>query len=103
MVKRQSRTSGHAEVLSLVGIPRVARLLSICGNKNERKALAERCGIDEALLIRWARMAESSSSSSDSGKYNRFDVAGVSGGKGDELQRAEDLPEKMAEVSADPK
>ncbi len=54
--KHQSVVLGHATALSLSGIPCVATLLGICSSARGRKLLAEKSGISETQLIRWARL-----------------------------------------------
>lgn len=56
--KGQEIRLGWAVPLSLGAGARTAQLLSICSSKGRRKALAQRCGVSEALLLKWAGMVE---------------------------------------------
>lgn len=53
-----SAGAGYARLLSLTGVPRPAQLLDICRRRSGRKALAERSGVAEPLLLQWARMVD---------------------------------------------
>lgn len=46
------------EKLKLAGIRSINQLLDKCGNKEGRKSTAEKTGIEESTLLKWANMAD---------------------------------------------
>lgn len=61
--------AGYARLLSLTGVPHTVQLLNICRRRSGRKALAERSGVAEPLLLQWARMVDVAPASGRSGRY----------------------------------
>lgn len=50
--------SAYGARLRRAGITTTQRLLEVCAEPERRRQLATACGIDEARLVRWVRMAD---------------------------------------------
>ncbi len=79
-------------------------LLKLCCDANGRKATAEKTGLKESQLLKWANMADLMRTSGVGAVYSELlEAAGVDTVKELRNRRADNLAAKMAEVNASKK
>jgi predicted flap endonuclease-1-like 5' DNA nuclease len=89
-----------AEQLSAAGIATTDDLLRLCANKAGRVTVAEKCGVGEGQILKWANMADLMRISGVAGEYAELlKVAGVDTIKELRTRNAENLATKVAEIN----
>ena len=87
--------------LNAVGIRTREGLLKACVTKKDRQELAEKSGISENLILRWANHADLARIKGISGQYSELlEAAGVDTVPELALRNPENLFAKMQEVNA---
>jgi len=90
----------YAEKLSAAEIKTTEDLLKLCCHASGRKAAAEKTGVSEAQLLKWANMADLMRISGVGSEYSELlEAAGVDTVKELRNRNAENLAAKMAEVN----
>lgn len=90
-----------AAKLSVANISTTDDLLKLCCDAGGRKATAEKTGISESQLLKWANMADLMRISGVGSEYSELlEAAGVDTVKELRTRNAENLAAKMAEVNA---
>ncbi|MGB5473895.1 MAG: DUF4332 domain-containing protein [Gammaproteobacteria bacterium] len=93
-----------AAKLQPAGIKTTADLLKLCCDAKGRKATAEKSGLTESQLLKWANMADLMRISGIGSEYSELlEAAGVDTVKELRTRRADNLAAKMAEVNASKK
>jgi predicted flap endonuclease-1-like 5' DNA nuclease len=91
----------YAEKLAAADIKTTDELLKLCCDAKGRKATAEKTGLSEGQLLKWANMADLMRISGIGSEYSELlEAAGVDTVKGLRNRNAENLAAKMAEVNA---
>lgn len=91
----------YATKLNAADISNTDDLLKLCCDKKGRKATAEKSGVSEGQLLKWANMADLMRVSGIGGEYAELlEAAGVDTIKELRNRNAANLAEKMAEVNA---
>jgi predicted flap endonuclease-1-like 5' DNA nuclease len=91
----------YAEKLAAADINTTDELLKLCCDAKGRKATAEKTGLSEGQLLKWANMADLMRISGIGSEYSELlEAAGVDTVKGLRNRNAENLAAKMAEVNA---
>lgn len=86
--------------LNDAGINMTDQLLQACKTKANRKALAEKSGIDEAKILKFANMVDLFRINGVGSEYAELlEAAGVDTVKELATRKAENLTQKMAEVN----
>ena len=86
--------------LSAVGITDTEALLERCGSRSGRSETAEKTGLSESQLLKWANMADLMRISGVGEEYSELlEAAGVDTVKELRNRNAENLAAKMAEVN----
>jgi len=86
--------------LSEAGIDTTDKLLDQCGSRGGRKDVAEKTGLTESQLLKWANMADLMRISGVGEEYSELlEAAGVDTVKELKMRRADNLTAKMAEVN----
>ena len=94
----------YAEKLSGAGIATTDDFLKLCCDKKGREETAEKTGVSETLLLKWANMADLMRISGVGGEYAELmEGAGVDTVKELRNRNAENLAAKMAEVNEEKK
>jgi predicted flap endonuclease-1-like 5' DNA nuclease len=94
----------YAAKLGTAGIGTTADLLKLCCDPRGRKATAEKTGLRESQLLKWANMADLMRISGVGEEYSELlEAAGVDTVKELRNRNAENLAAKMAEVNASKK
>lgn len=94
----------YAEALSVASVVTTEQLLSAGSSKAGRKALAEKSGISEALILKWVNMADLFRIKGVAGQFAELlHAAGVDTVKEMRTRNGENLAKKMAEVNAEMK
>jgi predicted flap endonuclease-1-like 5' DNA nuclease len=94
----------YAAKLQPAGIKTTDDLLKLCCEAGGRKATAEKTGLKEAQLLKWANMADLMRISGVGSEYSELlEAAGVDTVKELRNRRADNLAAKMAEVNASKK
>jgi len=89
-----------AEKLAAAKIGTTDDLLTHCGDPKGRKALAEKTGVDESRLLKWANMADMMRVSGIGGQYSELlEASGVDTVKELATRNAENLAAKMKEIN----
>ena len=84
------------------GIPSVEQLLESCLTKKDRQALAEKTGISEDLILKWANHAHLFRIKGVAGQYSELlEAAGVDTVVELSNRKPENLTKKMEEVNAE--
>ncbi len=92
----------YAEALSTASVTTVEQLLSAGGSKNGRKALAEKSGLSEALILKWVNMADLFRIKGVASQFAELlHAAGVDTVKELRTRNSENLAAKMAEVNGE--
>ena len=92
--------SVYAEKLNAVGIKSVEDMLAACKSKNDRVALAEKSGITETLILKWANHADLFRIKGVAGQYSELlEAAGVDTVVELANRKPENLTKKMEEVN----
>lgn len=90
-----------AEKLKAAGITTTGGLLDAAKDPKGRKALAEKSGIDESRVLKWANMADLMRIKGVAEEYSELlEAAGVDTVKELKTRRADNLTAKMAEINA---
>lgn len=90
-----------AEKLTAAGIRTTGALLEQAKDPKGRKAVAEKSGIDEHKILKWANMADLMRIKGVAEEYSELlEAAGVDTVKELKMRRADHLTAKMAEVNA---
>lgn len=90
-----------AEKLTTAGIRTTGALLEQAKDPKGRKALAEKSGIDEHKILKWANMADLMRIKGVAEEYSELlEAAGVDTVKELKMRRADNLTAKMAEINA---
>lgn len=90
----------YGEKLGAAGIATTDDLLSHCGAAKGRKETAEKTGLSEKQLLKWANMADLMRVSGIGEEYSELlEAAGVDTVKELKHRNAENLAAKMAEVN----
>ena len=90
--------------LAEAGIPTVEQLLISCRTKKNRAELAEKTGISEALILKWANHADLFRIKGVSTQYSELlEAAGVDTVVELANRKPENLTKKMEEVNAEKK
>lgn len=90
----------YAEKLGGAGIKTTADFLKHCGNAKGRKAASENCGIPEAMLLKWANLADLMRISGIGPQYSELlEAAGVDTVKELRHRRADNLTAKIREIN----
>ena len=91
----------YAEKLSAADIGTTDDLLKLCCDAKGRKATAEKTGVSESQLLKWANMADLMRISGVGSEFSELlEAAGVDTVKELRNRNAENLAAKMAEVNA---
>lgn len=87
--------------LKEAGIGSIEKLLAACTTKKGRKDLAEKAGVSEKLILKWANHADLIRIKGIGGEYAELlEAAGVDTVPELSNRRADNLTAKMAEVNA---
>ena len=90
----------YAEKLAAVSISTTGDLLKLCCDARGRKAMAEKTGVSESQLLKWANMADLMRISGVGSEYSELlEAAGVDTVKELRHRNAANLAAKMAEVN----
>jgi predicted flap endonuclease-1-like 5' DNA nuclease len=90
----------HGATLNGAGVKTTDDLLKQCGSKKGRQAMAEKTGVSEAQLLKWANMADLMRISGVGEEYSELlEAAGVDTVKELKMRRADNLAAKMKEVN----
>lgn len=90
----------YAEKLAAAEIDKTDKLLKLCCDAKGRKATAEKTGVSEAQLLKWANMADLMRISGIGSEFSELlEAAGVDTVKELRNRNAGNLAEKMAEVN----
>ncbi|MBN9026547.1 DUF4332 domain-containing protein [Kaistia sp. MMO-174] len=90
-----------AEKLATAGIRTTGALLELAKDPKGRKALAEKSGIDEHKILKWANMADLMRIKGVAEEYSELlEAAGVDTVKELKMRRADNLTAKMVEINA---
>jgi predicted flap endonuclease-1-like 5' DNA nuclease len=90
----------YAEKLLAAGIKTTNALLKLCCDARGRKATAEKTGVSEGQLLKWANMADLMRISGVGSEYSELlEAAGVDTVKELRNRNAENLAAKMMEVN----
>ncbi|MEZ5543508.1 MAG: DUF4332 domain-containing protein [Pseudomonadota bacterium] len=93
-----------AAKLEPAGIKTTADLLQLCCDAGGRKATADKTGLKESQLLKWANMADLMRISGVGSEFSELlEAAGVDTVKELRNRRADNLAAKMAEVNASKK
>ena len=108
MMTKIEKIEGIGEVygakLIEAGIPSVEALLESCRTKKGRAALAEKTGISESLILKWANHADLFRIKGVAGQYSELlEAAGVDTVVELSKRVPENLTKKMEEVNAEKK
>lgn len=94
----------YKEKLNAAGIETTDSLLDTCCDKKGRAALAEKTGLSEGQILKWANMADLMRISGVGEEYSELlEAAGVDTVKELRNRNAENLAAKMAEVNEEKK
>ncbi len=94
----------YAEALSVASVLTTEQLLSMGSSKTGRKALAEKSGISESLILKWVNMADLFRIKGVAGQFAELlHAAGVDTVKEMRTRNGDNLAKKMAEVNAEMK
>jgi predicted flap endonuclease-1-like 5' DNA nuclease len=92
--------ASYAAKLAQSGIKTVEALLKACAAKNDRDKLAEKAGIPEKMLLKWANHADLFRIKGVGSEYSDLlEAAGVDTVPELALRKAENLSKKIAEVN----
>ncbi len=87
--------------LKEAGVTTTDKYFQACRTKADRKALAEKTGLDEGKILKWANMTDLFRIKGVGAQYAELlEAAGVDTVKELAQRNAENLAEKMAEVNA---
>jgi predicted flap endonuclease-1-like 5' DNA nuclease len=93
--------AANAKKLAAAAISTTAGLLKLCCDAKGRKATAEKTGVSEGQLLKWANMADLMRISGVGSEYSELlEAAGVDTVKELRNRNAANLAAKMAEVNA---
>lgn len=86
--------------LDIAGVTSIEELLNICATKKGRTELAEKTGISEKLVLRWANQADLTRVKGIGGEYAELlEAAGVDTIPELSIRKAENLYIKMKEIN----
>ncbi len=90
----------YAEMLKAVGVMSTDQLLAEGGDRKHRAQLSERCGINEALILKWVNMSDLFRIKGIAGQWAELlEAAGVDTVKELRNRNPENLAEKMRETN----
>lgn len=90
----------YAEKLKAAGITTTGSLLDAANDPKGRKALAEKTGLEEARILKWANMADLMRIKGVGEEYSELlEAAGVDTVKELKMRRADNLTARMAEIN----
>lgn len=90
----------YAEKLKAAGITTTGGLLDAANDPKGRKALAEKTGLEEARILKWANMADLMRIKGVGEEYSELlEAAGVDTVKELKMRRADNLTARMAEIN----
>ena len=90
----------YAEKLKAAGISTTDTLLDAAKDPKGRKALAEKTGLDESRILKWANMSDLMRIKGVAEEYSELlEAAGVDTVKELKTRRSDNLHAKMAEVN----
>ena len=90
----------YAAKLNEAGIVSVEQMLEACKTKKDRKALAEKCGIAEDMVLTWANHADLFRIKGVAGQYAELlEAAGVDTVKELAQRNPENLTERMEKLN----
>lgn len=94
----------YAQKLSEAGIETTDAMLELCCHKKGRQTTAEKTGLSETQLLKWANLADLMRVSGVGAEYSELlEAAGVDTVKELRTRNAENLASKMAEINAQKK
>ncbi len=100
ITKIEGIAATNAKKLEKAGITTVEGLLSECGSRKGRKAVAEATGLDEKKLLEWANRADLFRIKGVSSQYSDLlEASGVDTVKELAKRKADNLHAKMVEVN----
>ena len=89
----------YADMLKAVGVMNTDQLLAAGGERKRRTELSERCGINEALILKWVNMSDLFRIRGIAGQWAELlEAAGVDTVKELRNRNPENLAEKMRET-----
>ena len=90
----------YAQMLKAVGVTNTDQLLAEGGERKGRTELAQRCGINEKLILRWVNMSDLFRIKGIAGQWAELlEAAGVDTVKELRTRDAGNLAEKMREIN----
>ena len=90
----------YAQMLKAVGVMNTAQLLAEGGERRGRAQLAERCGINEKLILRWVNMSDLFRIKGIAGQWAELlEASGVDTVKELRTRNPENLTETMREIN----
>ncbi|MGI6365334.1 MAG: DUF4332 domain-containing protein [Bacillota bacterium] len=90
----------YEEKLEAVGVKSMEELLETCATKKGREELAEKAGISEKLILKWANHADLARIKGVGGEYAELlEAAGVDTVPELAGRRADNLYQKMVEIN----
>ena len=90
----------YAEMLKSAGVMNTAQLLAEGGERKGRAQLAERCGINEKLILRWVNMSDLFRIKGIAGQWAELlEASGVDTVKELRTRNPENLAETMRETN----
>lgn len=94
----------YGEKLRKIGITSTDKLLEACLTKKQRKEVAEKTGLDEAKILKWANMTDLFRIKGVGSEYAELlEAAGVDTVKELAQRKADNLTAKMEEVNSQKK
>ncbi|MGB5395934.1 MAG: DUF4332 domain-containing protein [Gammaproteobacteria bacterium] len=94
----------YAEKLTAAGITSLENLLKQCCDKKGRKAICEKSGISEKMILEWVNRADLSRIKGVSTQYaDLLECAGIDSVPELAQRKGDNLAAKMAEVNAEKK
>ena len=96
--------SANAQKLASAGIDSTAALLRLCRTGKARKQIAEKTGVSESKLLKWANLADLMRISGIGGEFSELlEAAGVDTVKELRTRNVENLAAKLTAVNAEKK
>lgn len=94
----------YAQKLSEAGIDTTGAMLKLCCHKKGRRETADKTGLSETQLLKWANLADLMRVSGIGAEYSELlEAAGVDTVKELRTRNAENLASKMAEINSQKK
>jgi len=90
----------YAEMLKAAGVMNTGHLLAEAGERKRRAQLAERCGINEKLILRWVNMSDLFRIKGIAGQWAELlEASGVDTVKELRNRNPENLADSMREIN----